>query len=88
MLNFPFKRLAFGAAMACAALALAACHSSDHHDNNAPPVTSQPNPNGTVDTFIAAVKAVIAGTSDTTEPGSVDGVTATAPENTEPESTS
>ena len=88
MLTLPFKRLATGAAFVAAALALAACHSSDNHDTNVPPVTNEPNPNVTADSFITIVKALLTVTNETAEPSPIDGVTATAPESTEPESTS
>jgi hypothetical protein len=91
MFDFTFKRtarLACAVAVGAAALTLVACHSSD--DNNGagatPPAADTP-PVATTDSFIASVKALIAVTNETAEPSPIDGVTATAPENTAPEST-
>jgi type IV pilus biogenesis protein CpaD/CtpE len=89
MLTLPFKRLAFGVAVAAAALTLAACHSSDNDNGSStPPVTTTPPPVSMADSFITIVKALITVTNETAEPSPIDGVTATAPENTEPESIS
>ena len=46
-------------------------------DNKAEPVATQ-------DSFIDAVQAVIATTAETTEPGSIDSIMATTPNNTAP----
>lgn len=92
MLTNNFKRhgrLALGVVVAAAAFTLAACNSSN--DNNGPaatPVTDNPNPNVEADSFITIVKALITVTNETAEPSPIDGVTATAPETTSPESTS
>ena len=88
MLTPSFKQLALGCAVAAAALTLAACHSSDHDSTNVPPVTSEPNPNVTADSFITIVKALLTVTNESAEPSPIDGVTTTAPESTEPEPTS
>jgi hypothetical protein len=84
-LNQSRKRLGF-AVLALAAL-LAACH---HHDDDnggsttPPPVTTTPPPSA-MDAFFTYVSQVVASLSDTAEPTSTDGVTATTPENTEPQ---
>jgi pectin methylesterase-like acyl-CoA thioesterase len=91
MVDFQLKRhvrLAVGVAVAAAALTLAACGGSDHNvSNTTPPLTGSPPPASTEDSFITIVKGIIAFTGETAEPGPVTGVTATAPENTEPEPT-
>ncbi len=46
-------------------------------DNKAEPVAAQ-------DSFIDAVRGVIAATSETTEPGSIDSIMVTTPNNTAP----
>jgi hypothetical protein len=91
MFDFTFKRparLAFAAAVGAAALTLAACHSSDDNNSagNTPPAGDTP-PVVAADSFITIVKALITVTNETAEPSPIDGVTATAPENTAPEST-
>jgi len=91
MFDFHFKRparLAFGVAVAAAALTLAACHSSDNDDGspNTPPGGDAP-PVVVADSFITIVKALITVTNETAEPSPIDGVTVTTPENTAPEAT-
>jgi len=74
-------RLAAGAALALAAL-LAACGGSDH---SSPPVTQNPSPPPVAtDAYVTYVLQQTATSSDTAEPGSIDGVAATAPETSEP----
>ncbi len=60
-----------------AALLLAGCGNGD--DSNPFPPTPEP----TVDTFYAAVLALVAASPDDAEPGSVDNIVATAPEDSE-----
>ncbi len=93
MLSNNFKRhgrLALGVVVAAAAFTLAACGSSSNNNTGGavPPVTDNPNPNVEADSFITIVKALITVTNETAEPSPIDGVTATAPETTSPESTS
>lgn len=84
----PNRRLRAAAlALACAA-ALAACGGSHHDRPNPPPTggggTTTPPPVAT-DSFFSAVLARVASLLDNDEPVAIDAVTATAPENTEPE---
>ena len=93
MFDFHFKRparLVLGVAVAAAALTLAACGSSNNNNGGnsvVPPVVDNPNPPVVADSFITIVKALITVTNETAEPSPIDGVTATAPENTAPEPT-
>jgi hypothetical protein len=66
-------------------LALAAC-GGHHHDDPAPAPTPTPTPPpvSMTDAFITYVTQQVAALSETAEPVSTDGVTATAPENSEP----
>jgi hypothetical protein len=61
-----------------AALLLAGCSSGD--SNNPFPPTPEP----TTDAFYAVVLALVAGSPDDAEPGSIDNVASTAPEDSEP----
>jgi type IV pilus biogenesis protein CpaD/CtpE len=78
-------------ATAVAALAVAAtlASCSNHDDDNGgakPPVAETPTPPvATTDAFITYVSQLVATQDETSEPASVDGVAATAPENTEPQ---
>lgn len=74
----PFAALAL---VALAAL-LGACHHND--DDRPPPVAETPPPPVATDAFIAYVSQQVATQSDSTEPLSTDGVSATAPEDAEP----
>lgn len=74
----PFAALAL---VALAAL-LGACHHND--DDHRPPATETPPPPVATDAFITYVSQQVATQSDTAEPLSTDGVSATTPENTEP----
>jgi Tfp pilus assembly protein PilP len=70
------------------ALALAACHHNDDDDRNGtttPPVAETPPPVSTVDAFFSYVMQLVSTQDETSEPGSVEGVAVTAPENTEPQ---
>ena len=69
-------------------VALAACHHNDddHNDTKPPPVAETPAPPvSTADAFFSYVMQLVSTQDETSEPGSVDGVTVTAPENTEPQ---
>lgn len=87
----PFRRprLAFAAAALAASFLLAGCGSDndDGRSTAAPPgaPVNAPTPVPPMDAFIAFVKAQIASMLDTTEPVSIDSVTETTPETTEPE---
>jgi hypothetical protein len=63
-----------------AVLLLAGCGNGD--DSNPFPPTPAPEP--TTDAFYAAVLALVASSPDDAEPGSIDNVAATAPEDSEP----
>jgi hypothetical protein len=79
------KTVHLAAALALAVL-LGACH---HHDDDRPtpgPVGETPNPPpAATDAFFAYVSQIVATFSDTAEPASTEGVTVTAPDNTEPQ---
>jgi hypothetical protein len=70
-------------------MSLAACNHNDDDDHHGgamtPPVAETPNPPTVIDAFVTYVIQLVATQDDTGEPVSVDGVTATAPENTEPQ---
>lgn len=91
MFDVHFKRpgrLALGAAVAAVVLTLAACGgSSNDGGGTVPPVTTTPTPGSTLDSFIQIVKALVATTSETTEPVPVTDVVPTTPENVEPDPT-
>jgi hypothetical protein len=77
------------AALAVAAT-LASCGHNDDDDHGGdmkpPPVAETPAPPvSTADAFITYVMQLVSTQDETSEPGSVDGVAATAPENTEPQ---
>jgi hypothetical protein len=67
---------------------VSACHHSDddHGGMGQPPVGGTPNPPPVVtDAFVTYVAQVVATQDETSEPASIDGVAATAPEATEPQ---
>ncbi|MEO6353596.1 MAG: hypothetical protein ABI575_09825 [Oxalobacteraceae bacterium] len=75
--------LGLGSALILSML-VAGCGGDDHvpfdrsgKNNSAEPVAAQ-------DAFVDAVQAVVATTSDTAEPVSIDAITATSPNNTAP----
>lgn len=68
-------------AISALALLLAACGGSNSSSGSSGSGTP---PQTMVDAFFTTVSSFIGMTSDSTEPGATDGVTATAPENTEP----
>jgi hypothetical protein len=71
-----------------AAVALAACHHNDddRNDTKPPPVAETPPPPvSTADAFFTYVMQLVSTSNETGEPGSVDGVVVTAPDNTEPQ---
>jgi hypothetical protein len=78
MARRPFAALAL---VALAAL-LGACHHND--DDRPPPVAETPPPPVATDAFITYVSQQVATQSDSAEPLSIDGVSATAPDTTEP----
>jgi hypothetical protein len=79
-------RLPVLAAALALALTLGACHHSDDDRPTPGPVGETPNPPPAMtDAFFAYVSQVVATFSDTAEPASTDGVTVTAPDNTEPQ---
>ena len=90
----PRLKTALGAGLL---LALAACGGSGSDSNQAAAATgsSAPGATGTAgapdnsgqiasDSFLSQVVAIIGATSDTTEPGGIDSITATKPDNSEP----
>jgi ABC-type uncharacterized transport system auxiliary subunit len=78
------KILHLAAALALAAT-LGACHHNDDDKPMTPPVAETPPPTSMTDAFFAYVSQIVATFSDTAEPASTDGVTVTAPDNTEPQ---
>jgi hypothetical protein len=67
-------------------LALGACHHSDDDRPTPGPVGGTPNPPPAMtDAFFAYVSQIVAAFSDTAEPASLEGVTVTAPDDTEPQ---
>lgn len=83
-----YKRGSLAVALLCATLALTGCGSSsnDNPPPQAPPGggTPMPPPVAT-DSFFAYVMARVGSLLDNDEPESIDAVTETKPENTEPE---
>jgi len=77
-------------AIAALAAAVAACGGGHDDDNGAnagtpPPTGTNPGGGVSVDGFITVVKALIATTSETTEPSPITDVTATTSDTTEPD---
>lgn len=64
------------------AAALAACHQHDDGTTAAPSASSDP---AATDAFISYLSQLVAGPSDTAEPGSTDAVAVTTPDDTEPQ---
>ena len=62
-------------------MALSGCGGSSSSDTGTTPVTP---PVSMLDTFYSVVASLIGTSPDTTEPQSVDAVTVTTPDNTEP----
>lgn len=84
-LLFP-RRGALLAAAFCTALALSACGGHSHTERNDPPVgggTPTPPPVAS-DSFFDYVMARVNALIDNEEPASIDAVTETKPDNTEP----
>lgn len=81
------KKTTWGLSSALTLLLLIAGCGGDH-DNGPPPDLSGADntaePVAAKDSFIDAVTVVVAATSETTEPGSIDSITATSPNNTAP----
>jgi len=65
------------------ALALSACGGSHHHDKHGQSGTDKP-PVAANDSFFDYVMARVGALIDNEEPASIDGVTETKPEDTEP----
>lgn len=82
-----YQRGSLAAALLCAALALTGCGSSnDDPPPQAPPDAGAPTPPpAAADSFFAYVMARVGSLLDDSEPESIDAVTETKPENTEPE---
>jgi hypothetical protein len=80
MTRRPFAALAL---VSLAAL-LGACHHSDDDNGNVKPPVAETPPTAAADAFITYVSQQVATQSDSAEPLSTDGVTATAPETSEP----
>lgn len=82
------KRLGFAAAALAAAFMLTACGSDNddrHEPGPAPAPAPAPVPAPAVDSFFAFVSARVASLLDSDEPVAIDSVTATTPDNAEPE---
>ena len=78
----------YAIAIVALAAAVAACGGGHDHDDNAattPPAGTTPGGGVSVDGFITVVKALIATTSETTEPSPITDVTATTSDTTEPD---
>jgi ABC-type uncharacterized transport system auxiliary subunit len=75
------KTVHLAAALALAVL-LGACHHHDDDDDNNKP---NPPPPVATDAFFTYVSQLVATSSDTAEPASLEGVTVTEPDNTEPQ---
>ncbi|MYN20409.1 hypothetical protein GTP81_27075 [Rugamonas sp. FT107W] len=68
-----------------ALLVLSACGGGTHYQDHTPVTPPPPPPVMTLDTFYAAVLAIIGDGGETTaEPLATDSIVATAPEDTEP----
>jgi hypothetical protein len=80
-------RMRNGALLVSLALLLGACGGSnerEHVATPAPPTGTNPPPPA-ADSFFSLVAARVASLLDNDEPAAIDSVTATTPENTEPE---
>lgn len=82
-------RMRTGALLVSLSLMLGACGSSNDRDHVAetpmPPPTGTNPPPAATDSFFALVAARVASLLDNEEPVAIDAITATTPENTEPE---
>lgn len=82
-------RMRTGALLVSLSLMLGACGSSNDRDHVAetppPPPTGTNPPPAATDSFFALVAARVASLLDNDEPVAIDAITATTPENTEPE---
>ncbi|MEX5748624.1 hypothetical protein [Massilia sp. X63] len=79
-------RIRNGALLVSLALLLGACGGSNEREHvvtPAPPTGTNPPP--AADSFFSLVAARVASLLDNDEPAAIDSVTATTPENTEPE---
>ena len=85
--RFQSKRAAAFAAVLCTALALSACGGDSKTTFSEPPPAggTPPPPPVASDSFFDYVLARVNALIDNEEPASIDGVTETRPENTEPQ---
>ncbi|THC45708.1 hypothetical protein [Massilia sp. Mn16-1_5] len=84
MSTSPLSRLARGAAL-CTVLALTACGGLDKPESDGSPGGgTTPPPVAANDSFFDYVMARVGALIDNEEPASIDGVTETKPEDTEP----
>ncbi len=78
-------RMRNGALLVSLALLLGACGGSNEREHAAAPPPTGTVPPPVADSFFALVASRVASLLDNDEPVAVDAVTATTPENTEPE---
>jgi hypothetical protein len=86
LLSMTRRPIAALALVSLAALLGACHHSDDDNGSSTPPVAETPPP--AADAFITYVSQQVATQSDSAEPVSTDGVTATSPETSEPSAVS
>ena len=82
------RALAAVAVLGMAATVAACSHHDEDRSGGPSPVAGTPDsstPAVTTDAFVTYVAQVVATQDETSEPGSVDGVAATAPDTTEPQ---
>ena len=81
------KRLAAAAFALVSVFSLVGCSSSsdDYDDDFDPPILPPPPPAPVVDAFFTTVLALVANSPDDLEPGAIEAVVVTAPEDSEPQ---
>lgn len=80
------KRLAAAAFALVSVFSLVGCSSSDDYDDDFdPPILPPPPPAPVVDAFFTTVLALVANSPDDLEPGAIEAVVVTAPEDSEPQ---
>ena len=79
------RALAAVAVLGLATIVAACHHNDDDRGMGQPPVGGAPNPPAVTDAFVTYVAQVVATQDETSAPASIEGVTVTAPETTEPQ---